>query len=279
MHHHSFGRGFSDTPSDIPQDHRLFATQILLALVSSPLSWTGSSSGQFSLVGYSLGGGIAAAFASHFPDLLSSLILVAPSGLLRDHHLSWSSHVLLAKGLLPEGIISRIVKGRLKAGPLAKPKKSTTTQEDSQNETVGVEAALTEELTASPQQVLSRAYPSLKTADTVTWQIENHDGFVPAFISSMRNGPIRRKEQIENWKRLGSVLSQRKKQNISTGLAHNKVLVLLGETDNVIFKDDTVEDIGLTLEGNAQISIHSIGHELPSVKYEELATEIVEFWK
>ncbi|EEA21836.1 hypothetical protein TMatcc_008741 [Talaromyces marneffei ATCC 18224] len=270
-----FGRGFSDTPGDIPQDDRLFATQILLVLTSSPLSWTGSSSGKFSLIGYSLGGGITAAFASHFHDLLSSLILLAPAGLMRDSHVGWQTRLLNAKGLLPESVISRLVKGRLRAGPLVKPKKGN----GSQNTTVGVEDALTQELTASSQQVLSRTYPSLKTAEAVAWQVENHDGFIPAFISSMRHGPILQKSQLENWKRLGSFLSQRKREGSGTGLAHDKVLVVLGEIDNVIFKDDTVEDVTHALEGNAQITYFSIGHEFPSVKYEELADQLIEFWK
>lgn len=203
------------------------------------------------------------------------MILLAPAGLLRESHVGWQTRLLNAKGLLPESVIASLVKGRLKAGPLVKPKKGNGTQ----NATVGVEDALTQELTASSQQVLSRTYPSLKTAEAVSWQVENHDGFIPAFISSMRHGPILQKSQLENWKRLGSFLSQRKREGSGTGLAHDKVLVVLGETDNVIFKDDTVEDVTRALEGNAQITYFSIGHEFPSVKYEELADQLIEFWK
>ncbi|KAH8700293.1 putative alpha/beta hydrolase family protein [Talaromyces proteolyticus] len=270
-----FGRGYSDAPADLPQDDRLFTTQILLALTSSPLSWTGASSGQFALVGYSLGGGIAAAFASHFPNLLSSLVLLAPSGLLRDSHISWQSRVLYAKGLIPEGVVSRLVKGRLKAGPLVKPKHSNGTSHD---EKIGVEDALTEELTASPRQVLSRAYPSLTTPAAVAWQVENHQGFVPSFISSLRHGPVPQESQLENWKRLGSYLTQRREQKDTDNLPHDKVLIVLGETDNVIVKDDIVEDASAALEGNAQFKYFSIGHEFPSVKYDELAAQLVEFW-
>ena len=41
-----FGRGYSENPGDLPHDLRLFTTQILLVLSSSPLSWM-----KFSLVG------------------------------------------------------------------------------------------------------------------------------------------------------------------------------------------------------------------------------------
>lgn len=244
-------------------------------MASSPLSWTGASSGQFSLIGYSLGGGIVTAFASYFPYLISSLILLAPSGLLRESHIGWQNKVLNAKGWLPEDIISILVKGRLKAGPLVKPKQ----HKNSETETVGIEDALTQEFATSPQQILSRTYPSLTIPECVTWQVDNHPGFVPAFISSLRHGPIPQKTQLRTWKRLGSLLSQRKEENEASGLSHDKVLIVLGDMDNIIHKDDFVNDAVAALEGNAQFSYYNIGHEFPSVKYDELATQLIEFWK
>ncbi|CRK43248.1 hypothetical protein BN1723_005569 [Verticillium longisporum] len=49
-----FGRGYSDSPTDVPHDARLYNTQLHLALASSPLPWSGADA--FHLVGYSLGG-------------------------------------------------------------------------------------------------------------------------------------------------------------------------------------------------------------------------------
>lgn len=225
------------------------------------------------MVGYSLGGGIGAAFASYFPHLLSSLTLLAPSGLLRDSQISRSTRILYAKDWFPESIISSLVKGRLKSGPLVKPKKKP------KDETVGVNDALTEELAASSQQVLSRKYPDLTSAASVRWQVDNHPGFVHAFISSIRHGPIPKSAELENWKRLGNYLSQRKHDSNGTSLPHDKVLVVLGENDNIIFKDHTVEDVTAALEGNAQFAFYTIGHEFPSVKYDDLANQLIKFWK
>ncbi|KAJ5459515.1 uncharacterized protein N7458_001067 [Penicillium daleae] len=80
-----WGRGYSDMLTDLPQDARLFTTQILLALASSPVSWNGLGAPPhgFDLMGYSLGGGIAANFAANFPGLVRSLILFTPAGLIR----------------------------------------------------------------------------------------------------------------------------------------------------------------------------------------------------
>ncbi|KAI1074412.1 Alpha/Beta hydrolase protein [Whalleya microplaca] len=65
-----WGRGYSDTPLNCRHDVRLFASQILLALI-------------FSIVAFSLGGPISLAFAGAFPLSIRSLVLLGPAGLLR----------------------------------------------------------------------------------------------------------------------------------------------------------------------------------------------------
>jgi len=57
--------------------------QMFFTIASSSLSWTGAASGGFSIVGFSLGGGITMAFAAHFPYLINSIVLLAPVGILR----------------------------------------------------------------------------------------------------------------------------------------------------------------------------------------------------
>ncbi|OCL07687.1 alpha/beta-hydrolase [Glonium stellatum] len=113
-----FGRGYSSAPSPtgpnaIQYDSRLYATQILLAITSSPLHWS-----SFSLIGYSLGGGLAADFTSYFPRLVSSLILLAPSGLLRPTHITRTSRLLYSPTTpLPTRLLTHLVAARLHTGP------------------------------------------------------------------------------------------------------------------------------------------------------------------
>ncbi|KAH7027330.1 Alpha/Beta hydrolase protein [Microdochium trichocladiopsis] len=136
-----FGRGYSDAPQNVPYDVRLYTTQILLVLASSRLSWLGtpspasssssSSSFQnsttsgssssirkdppgFHLLGYSLGGCLCVSFATQFPHLLRSLDLVATSGLIRRHHIGRSSRLLYESGLLPEWVVQRLVRRRIR---------------------------------------------------------------------------------------------------------------------------------------------------------------------
>jgi len=65
-----WGRGYSDSV-DLPHDSRLYTTEILLAITSSPIAWTPEG---FSLIGYSLGGGICADFTAAFPEMVKSLV-------------------------------------------------------------------------------------------------------------------------------------------------------------------------------------------------------------
>jgi pimeloyl-ACP methyl ester carboxylesterase len=94
-----FGRGYSDNPTFVEHSSQLYVSQILCVIASSPISWTGSNG--FAIIGYSLGGGIAASFTYHFPNLIKSLVLIAPSGKnysskllssdLIEVHASWTS--------------------------------------------------------------------------------------------------------------------------------------------------------------------------------------------
>ncbi|KAJ5997186.1 hypothetical protein N7522_008846 [Penicillium canescens] len=266
-----FGRGYSDCPADLPQDNRLFTTQILLALASSPVSWTGAESGKFCLTGYSLGGGIAAAFAAYFPQLISSLVLLAPAGLVRDSQVSFQSRLLYERGFVPENVLGYLVGRRLRAGPLVTPKPK--------NHKLNASDALTEELpsqNAAEIQLLSREYPHVNVPAAVAWQVNNHGGFVHAFMSSMRHGPILRQRQWNTWTRLGEYLTVQ--NSVSSGEdkrpSDNKVHILCGNNDAIIVKSELVPDATAALGGNVVFKFYEAGHEFPSTKYEEVASYI-----
>ena len=157
-----WGRGYSSTPTALPHDTRLYTTAISLALISSSLSWTGDNI-QFSLIGYSLGGGIAMSFTSHFPSLVSSLILLAPAGLIREYHFTTTSKMMYSSGWVPESLLEWLVKRRLRGNPSnPTPTKSKATSE--------VEAAAGEELPDKYDPdgvVLSKNRPHVVVADAV----------------------------------------------------------------------------------------------------------------
>jgi pimeloyl-ACP methyl ester carboxylesterase len=264
-----FGRGYSDNPSDVKHDIKLFTTQILLVLASSPLSWTGAGSGKFSMIGYSLGGGICTSFTSYFPDLVDSLILFAPAGLIRPHHISRTSRVLYSEGLFPESLLQRLIKSRLRTPLAAPPKESDKTKTVDATEAVQAEA----NVEYNSQAVLSKKYPHVTVASAVAHQVDHHPGFVAAFMSSIRYGPVR--EEHQRWRIVGERLGR---LNQEQGI-NRKVLIVCGEHDPIIIKKELEEDATAALLGNVEFATFDAAHEIPVTKGDLVAQTILDFWE
>jgi pimeloyl-ACP methyl ester carboxylesterase len=249
----------------------------LLAVASSPLPWTGTNG--FAVIGYSLGGGIAASFTSSFPTLISSLILIAPSGLLRESHIAWQSKILYStEGILPEPLIQFLVRQRLDSGSSS----STAAREEA-----GPEDAVAAEIgnvePGSTDQLPSYSGIQLGTvASAVQWQLDNHKGFIPAFISSIRHAPIT--NQHASWAKIGERLSTQKENSadqhaMSNGLWRSKVLMILGRTDPIIVSKEIEEDaIGCLGRGNLETVIIDAGHDLAITKPREVVSAVLRFW-
>jgi pimeloyl-ACP methyl ester carboxylesterase len=254
----------------------LFTSQILLVLATSPLSWTGSSSGRFSIVGYSLGGGIATAFTSHFPDLVSSLVTIAPSGLLRPHHIGRSSRLIYSEGIIPESVLNFFVRRRLRT-PLYPTKPKVDKAKLSATNSVAAELPNLESPVPPP---LSKSHPDITIEAAVSWQVDHHSGFVPAFMSSIRHGPIT--EQHDDWRVIGRRLTQQAAVGAvgpsNHGIEHGKVLIITGNDDVIIKKDELVVDATAALEGNVVFKFIDAGHEAPIVKSQDVVRCIAEFW-
>ena len=70
-----WGRGYSDGPA-VNYDDALFVAQLRMLLAH--VGWQ-----RCEVVGWSLGGAVAAQFARQFPDIVERLILIAPAGLVK----------------------------------------------------------------------------------------------------------------------------------------------------------------------------------------------------
>jgi pimeloyl-ACP methyl ester carboxylesterase len=272
-----FGRGYSDAPVDLPYDLRLYATQILLVLASSPLAWAGDDG--FHLLGYSLGAGVAVSFARYFAHMVRSVTLVAGSGIIRRHHVSFRSRVLYSTGWFPEWMLQYLVRERItpkeavtestlaretvKAGPVAKEKNSDASGGDSFD-----------------NAPLSRRRPGHTVASVMAWQIKNHQGFIPAFMSSIRFAPIY--ERKEDWLEMSRLLAERRMDTTGEipGLRGGKILIVLGDSDPVILKDELVEDAAALLGPDGfDLFVLEGGHEIAIAKGDEVAEVVVNAWK
>ncbi|KAI1481654.1 alpha/beta-hydrolase [Daldinia eschscholtzii] len=265
-----FGRGFSDAPGDVPYDTRLFVTQILLVLASSPLPWTGNNG--LNIVGYSLGGGIAANFAATFPHMVESLVLLAPAGLIRPENFGRASRLIFTSGIIPERVLAWFTKRRLRQ-PIAssvskKVRKSingatsqTPLHEEAKEDyvDVAVQEAVdpVEEVPFSPfeRQVLGYVH----------WALDYHYGFVQAFMSTIRYGPLM--EQHGYWRQLA------KRKSGTTA-------VILAKDDNLIPKDDYAEDALPLIGGKDNVYWRVVpgSHNFPFTHATETLERIYEFW-
>lgn len=124
------GRGYSSAPSPDhhPQSSTFFTDVILYVLASSPLAWTGPAS--FAAVGYSLDGGFIVNFASCFGSLITSFVLLAPSGLIRPYHFGWQSRLLYSGNLIPDWIREALVSWRLRTSDDSGPQRSDSSIEE-----------------------------------------------------------------------------------------------------------------------------------------------------
>ncbi|KAK2600666.1 hypothetical protein N8I77_010186 [Diaporthe amygdali] len=264
-----FGRGWSDTPDpeEFDYDERLFASQIMMVLASSEASWMGSASaggnGGFHIIGYSLGGGLAVNFASWFPHLARSLVLVAPSGLLKRSDISWRTRLLYSRSWLAEKLLHYFYRRRLEPKYIA-------IEEGSDSDI---------KKTGDPfdDAVILPARPDITAASIMSWHLLQHEGFVSAIISTLRYAPIY--ERYEEWSRLGSMLSARRKDLRLPGLIGGKVLLVFGSSDEITRKEKILPDAEDILSSDAlRVEVLEAGHEVGITKGAEVAEVANKFW-
>lgn len=250
-----FGRGFSDGVADLPHDPRLYVSQMLLVLASSPLAWTGN--GAFRLVGYSLGGGISVHFAGAFPHLVSSLVLLAPAGLVREERIGKGPRFIFSSGLFPERLLAIFTRRRLQQ-PLASAKQPPASATEPHVKALAMEAVdptSNEPVTSLERQVLA----------SVRWMVDNHQGLVPAFMSCIRYAPVT--GQHESYARLADRVP-------------GTTAILLAENDEVIEPDHYTE-VALPLVGgekNVRWKVFPGGHNFVTTHSDEIVKELQDLW-
>lgn len=116
---------------------------------------------------------------------------------------------------------------------------------------------------ASSHYALLPRNPYSTVGAVVDWQIEHHEGFVPAFISSIRYAPVH--GEHERWRTLAT--------NINKGVGGlKKVHIVLGETDPIIIKNEIMEDAtGCLGDGNVDFEVvRGAGHEVAIERADEI---------
>lgn len=239
-----------------------------------------------------MGGGIAVHFAAAFPHLVSSLVLLAPAGLIREANFGVASRLLFRSGIVPDRLLAALTRQRLKrpiASSVTKKKSPTPSppgaltpdrmgldgasdgdgvsahrlrsslhglsRGDSMTDIAAAEAGPSESATALERRVLQY----------ISWMADHHPGFVPAFLSSLRYAPLT--GQHAAWSQLAS-------------RAPGSTCVLLARDDEVIDPEDYKDD-GLALLGGEERVRWGVvggGHDFVMTHTGEILRELDEFW-
>lgn len=209
------------------------------------MHWT-----SFTVAGYSFGGGVAVAFAAVFPRLVADLVLLAPSGILRASQLGLLTR-LAAAGWVPDAVAAAMARRRTHARPSAEVVEAGRRKADPRDRAtvVDIEAV-------------------------VEWQAQRHRGFVDAFVSGFRNGPIF--DRKEEWGRVGARWKRDGK----------RCLVVVGAQDEVVEAALLPEMVELLAGGKGEGAgrvlgrvLEGVGHDFVVRRGKELAQIVLEFWE
>ncbi len=119
--------------------------------------------------------------------------------------------------------------------------------------------------------------------DAVKWQVDHNLGFVRSFISSARFGPT--SGQHESWREIGMRLDEQRERPDDgeaqrNGFKGGKVLVLMGNKDAIILRNEVEPDIKRALgRQNVKMTIFEAGHDLPVHMSGKVTEAIWDTWK
>ncbi|KAI1390835.1 Alpha/Beta hydrolase protein [Hypoxylon trugodes] len=253
-----WGRGYSDTPLGCRHDVRLFASQILLALGSSPLSWAGS--GNFSIISFSLGAPISLAFVGAFPQSIRSLVFLGPAGLIRR---------------LPDGYEDQL---------MHRPELALSQEalREKVRQILGVSPSNTAlNIRLNPESVISakkgppRVEKTFDMGGVLQWQFDYHQGHIHSFQDTVRYGPLQNREDL--WRTACDIIAGRTRPD--SALHKSRLLVFFGQSDDVVVGTETTEDI-LKLLPSSHLEVEYLpgGHGFPYPNSEKITQKIISFW-
>ena len=244
--------------------------QILFATASSSLSWTGEASDGFSIIAFSLGGGIVMAFTAHFHYLVNSIILLAPAGILRRMPDGYDNvffrHTSLVPSTYLRTVVGKLLGVNLSAPPNALEDRQVKNDSDSQK---------TKDFERVRQDTLD-------VGAIVQWQYDHNRGFIHSFIGTAVYGPLM--HQQSDWRKASNVIKGANVTSPMSGrrskLYNNKILVIFGDADGIVVGKDVSEDISQLLGSPEHVEFKTVpgGHGFPVPSCGEVVKHICNFW-
>ena len=243
--------------------------QIFFATASSSLPWTGAESGGFSIVAFSLGGGIAMAFAADFYYLINSIILLAPGGIIRRLPAEYENMLFRYPSVLPSSYLRALV-GKLLGLKLSSSDVGRSGFHD--------QSQIAAEVAQESKSVGSRV---LDIPGILQWQFDNHRGLIHSFISTIQYGPIQ--YQHSDWRRVCSIVkgdtTRTPLSSHHCKLFNSKILVIFGDADSIVRAEEVSADLLLIMGDSEHVEFKTVagGHGFPEPSCDEVANHISDF--
>lgn len=233
-------------------------------------------------------------FASHWPNLVSSIVLLAPGGVLRSLPQDYVD-VLQAIRWIGVDYLPPWWKRRKIGKTLGLDLGGTAKVKDGKAE---LDNAVPEAVARKLEQKdVGKEYEFGKEAEefkfdvptAVQRQFDYHQGFVDSFISTISTRPVQNRH--DEWRRvLRSITGDPTLGNEGPNhLQDSKLLLILGSDDDVVLMDETeadvtklFEELGVRKEEvNRYLVIKEVegGHGFPVVRWREILRDICEVWQ
>lgn len=213
-----WGHGLSQTPL-VPHVPALFHFQILHLL--SHMKWPSAH-----VVGYSFGGATAVSLTAFHPEVVDSLAIVAPAGLLRSDNLTQAEDLLIRGGPSVEEAARDWILNFVEGGPLA-----------------------------VPENWKERAHRGELVSEAIrSWERVEHKGHVASVVAMFRDGDVFDGHEAfravaKSGRKVLAVLGER--DNICTvqdleAVGWGDVVVVKGANHALV--RDNVDDVGALLQ-------------------------------
>lgn len=199
-------------------------------------------------------------FAASMPQLVKSVVLLGPAGLIRQLPDSYLDRWLYHPEEAPSADALRAKVRETLEVELSGPKLSRVP---------GVGKAF-----AGPSPT-SGAHREFSMGDMVQWQFDHHQGNAMSFQETVRYGPLQ--NQHATYATVCDVIAG--KTHSESKLHGSKLLVMFGADDTVVVGKETHEDLGKMLPAERLVVEYLPGgHGFPYPNSEQITRSILRFW-
>ena len=205
-------------------------------------------------------------FAAGFPNLVNSIVLLGPAGLLRRLPDDYVAFPMRYPYAMPSRYLRKFVGKVLGVKPSAKTQPSQSY------------AATWKVDTASVSQTAE--VQTFDMAAIAQWQYDYHKGFVQSFVDTIQQRLAQ--HQHRTWKRVCDTIrgESLKANSLHSDLHNGKILVIFGESDDIVPAKEVSTDLQQLLQGEDHLEIRMVlgNHGFLSSSSTEVVSHIRSFW-